>query len=253
MMKITFLGTGTSTGVPEIGCQCEVCTSKDPRDSRLRTSALIETEGKRILIDCGPDFRQQMLINHIEEVDAVLITHEHYDHVGGLDDLRPVGREHGMKIYVEESVAEAIETRLPYAFGPKKYPGVPNFELLRITTEPFLAAGTPIIPIRLIHGTLPILGYRIGNMAYLTDLTSIPETEFEKLKNIDLLVIEALQRGMHPSHEGVEEALLNIHRIQPKRAYLTHMGHRIGLHANIEEELPPSIYFAYDGLSVEVM
>jgi len=250
-MKITFLGTGTSTGVPEIGCQCEVCTSKDPRDSRLRTSAVVETEGKRILIDCGPDFRQQMLANNISQLDAVLITHEHYDHVGGLDDLRPVGRNHGMKIYAEENVATAIETRMPYAFGPKKYPGVPNFELIRITTEPFQAAGIPIIPIRLMHGCLPIVGYRIGNMAYLTDLTSIPDTEFEKLKGIDLLVIEALRKGAHPSHEGVEEALVNIQRIQPKKSYLVHMEHRAGLYANIEKELPPAVHYAYDGLSVE--
>ena len=166
-MKIIFLGTGTSTGVPEIGCQCEVCTSKDKRDWRLRTSAVVETEGRRILIDCGPDFRWQVITNHIYQLDAVLITHEHYDHVGGLDDLRPFCRYGEVNVYAEENVAYAIKTRIPYVFAANKYPGVPNIHMHAITTEPFEAAGLEIIPIRLMHGKLPILGYRIGRLAQI--------------------------------------------------------------------------------------
>lgn len=250
-MKITFLGTGTSTGNPEIGCKCEVCTSTDPRDWRMRASALIETEGKRILIDCGPDFRWQMLTNHIDRLDGVLITHEHYDHVGGLDDLRPFCREKGIDIYAEEYVAEAIETRIPYAFRVHKYPGVPKLELHRIQNAPFRVAGIEVIPVRVMHAKLPIFGFRIGNMGYLTDLKYIPEEEFAKLEGLDLLVIDALRRGEHQSHESLEEALVNIARIRPKESYLIHMSHRIGLQAIVEKELPPHVHYAYDGLSVE--
>lgn len=251
-MKITFLGTGTSTGVPEIGCKCPVCTSKDPRDNRLRTSALVEVEGKRILIDCGPDFRYQMIRQNIDNLDAILITHEHYDHVGGLDDLRPLLKEKDIEIFLENNVAEAIETRLPYAFREHKYPGVPDLKFVRITEKPFLAADIEVVPIRLMHARLPILGYRIGNLAYLTDFKYIPENEFAKLENLDLLVVEALRKGEHYSHESLEEALANIERIRPKEAYLVHMSHRVGLHAEANKELPPHVHYAYDGLTVEI-
>lgn len=250
-MKITFLGTGTSTGVPEIGCTCDVCTSQDPRDWRLRASALVETEGKRILLDCGPDFRWQMIKNKIYHLDAVLITHEHYDHVGGLDDLRPFCREKGVDIYAEDFVAEAIETRIPYAFRVNKYPGVPNLELHRIANEPFKTAGILVTPIRLMHAKLPILGYRIGNMAYLTDVKYIPEEEFGKLEGLDVLVIDALRKKEHQSHENLEAALANIERIAPKESYLIHMSHAIGRQAVVEKELPPHVHYAYDGLTVE--
>ena len=164
MMQVTFLGTGTSTGIPQIGCTCSVCTSTDPRDSRLRTSAIVEIEGKNILIDCGPDFRQQMLRFHIKRIDAVLVTHIHYDHTGGIDDLRPFGENGTVPIYLEPSVAEGIRNRLPYCFADHRYPGVPNICLQEIGLSPFLIAGIEIVPIRVMHYKLPILGYRIGRL-----------------------------------------------------------------------------------------
>ena len=251
-MKITFLGTGTSTGVPEIGCQCEVCTSKDPRDWRLRTSVLIETGGKRILLDCGPDFRWQMIKNKISGLDAVLISHEHYDHVGGLDDLRPFCMERGLDIYAEGYVAKAIETRMPYAFRVHKYPGVPNLQLHSISNEPFVVGGLPVSPVRIMHARLPIFGYRIGNMAYLTDLKTMPDEEYAKLEGLDVLIIDALRKKTHPSHESLDEALENIRRIRPNVAYLIHMSHRMGLHAETEKELPPGVHLSYDGLSIDI-
>jgi phosphoribosyl 1,2-cyclic phosphate phosphodiesterase len=253
-MKIHFLGTGTSTGNPEIGCRCEVCTSSDKRDERLRASVLVEIDGKRILIDCGPDFRTQMLrvleTDYFTELDGVLLTHEHYDHVSGLDDLRTFCRNKAVEIYAEDFVADAIRTRISYVFKEHKYPGVPNLNMNEIRNEPFHISGIEIIPVRLMHGNLPIFGYRIGNLAYLTDLKTIPETEYAKLNNLDILIINALRHKEHLSHQNIESALRQIEKIKPKKAYLIHMSHHFGLHSVMEKELPENVFIAYDSLVI---
>ena len=253
MMQITFLGTGTSTGIPQIGCTCPVCTSTDPKDNRLRTSVVVSVNGKNILIDCGPDFRQQVLRSGIGRIDAVLITHIHYDHTGGIDDLRPFGGKHTLPIYLEPSVAEGIRTRLPYCFGDHLYPGVPNIRLQEIGIEPFTIENIEVTPIRVMHYKLPILGYRIGGLVYITDALTIPDEEYAKMKQVDVLVINALRKQPHLSHQTLDEALRVIERVQPREAYLVHMSHHMGLTAEVEKELPPHVHFAYDGLVVESM
>jgi phosphoribosyl 1,2-cyclic phosphate phosphodiesterase len=256
-IKLRFLGTGTSTGNPEMGCQCSVCTSKDRKDWRLRSSVLIETAGKHILIDCGPDFRAQMLetfqTNLFNTLDGVLVTHEHYDHVGGLDDLRTFSRNQPVDIYAEDFVAKAIKERIPYVFREHKYPGVPDLRLKVIdANHPFSVNGIEVIPIRLMHGNLPVLGYRIGNLAYLTDLKTIPEEEYTKLQGLDVLIISALRDKVHISHETTGDALRNIERINPQRAYLIHMSHHFGLHEVMQKRLPENVFIAYDGLEIYV-
>lgn len=253
MMQITFLGTGTSTGIPQIGCTCPVCTSANPKDNRLRTSAVVSVNGKNILIDCGPDFRQQVLRAGIGRIDAVLITHIHYDHTGGIDDLRPFGGKHTLPIYLEAPVAEGIRTRLPYCFGDHLYPGVPNIRLQEIGIELFTIENIEVTPIRVMHYKLPILGYRIGGLVYITDALTIPDEEYAKMKQVDVLVINALRKQPHLSHQTLDEALRVIERVQPREAYLVHMSHHMGLTAEVEKELPPHVHFAYDGLVVESM
>ncbi|MDR2839990.1 MAG: MBL fold metallo-hydrolase [Paludibacter sp.] len=248
-MKITFLGTGTSTGVPVLGCNCEVCRSEDTRDKRLRTSALIETRGKTILIDCGPDLRQQLLRAKVTKIDAVLITHFHYDHVAGLDDIRPFGE---VPVYAEQNVLEQLKTTMPYCFSEKKYPGIPKIELCEISEKPFWLEDIEIQTIRVLHGSMPIFGYRINNVAYITDAKTICATEMNKLEKLDLLILNALRHQEHFAHFNIQEAIAKAQELRAKQTYFVHFAHTIGKHADIQPVLPENIFLAYDGLELQI-
>lgn len=254
-MKITFLGTGTSQGVPVILCGCKVCTSSDPRDQRLRTSVMIESNDGRItVIDTGPDFRQQMLREKPARVDAVVFTHAHKDHIAGLDDVRPFNfaTKQDMPVYGSEEVMKALEREYYYVFEAVKYPGVPQITVHTIDNTPFELNGCKFEPIQLWHHRMPVFGFRIGNFAYITDANLIPEEEMLKLKGLKVLVINALRKETHISHFNLEQALEIIGRLQPEQAYLTHISHQLGLHAEEEALLPQSVRLAYDGLKIEV-
>lgn len=244
---ITFLGTGTSTGVPQLGCNCETCLSTDPRDKRLRCSALITINNKRILIDAGPDLRQQLIKNKIYNLDAILLTHEHYDHVGGLDDVRPLGN---VKVYGEKNVLKAIQRNMPYCFVKNKLPGVPNLKLVKIDENEFEIEGIKITPIRVMHAKLPILGFRIGDIAYITDAKTIADSEIEKLKGLKILVLSALRKEYHFSHLSLDEAKEIASKVNADTTYFTHASHEIGLHTTIEQKLPENIHYAFDSLSI---
>lgn len=251
MMKVRFLGTGTSTGVPEIGCRCEVCTSSDPKDNRLRCSVQVEDGDTNLIIDCTPDFRQQVMDLPFKKIDGLLITHEHYDHVGGVDDLRPFCRFGAIDIFTEAKVKNAFMQRIPYCFGESRYAGVPDLRIHIIDNlNPFFIKNTEIIPIRVMHFKLPILGFRIKNFAYLTDVKYLPEEELSKLQNLDVLVVSALRKEKHISHQTLDEAVSLARTTGAKRVYFTHMSHQIGLHNDIDKELPLAFSFAYDGLEV---
>ena len=253
-MKLKFLGTGTSQGIPVIGSTHPVCLSTNPKDKRLRSSVMItDDEGKKILIDCGPDFRQQMLTNQESNVDALLITHEHNDHIIGLDDLRPIifQKRKDISIYCLSRVGKEIQNRFPYAFTEDKYPGAPSFEITEIGNEPFIIENTEITPIQVIHYKLPILGYKFKNLAYITDASFISEEEQEKLKNLDVLIINCLRKDEpHVAHYILPEILELVEKLQPKTTYLTHISNRFGFHDEIEAMTPANIHPAYDRLEI---
>ncbi len=253
-IELTFLGTGTSQGVPVVGCGCDVCTSADPRNHRLRTAALLAIDGKYLAIDVGPDFRQQMLRVRPPRLDGILVTHEHNDHVVGLDDVRPFNffQKEDMPVYCTEVVATELKRRFAYAFDEEPYPGAPVIRFHHISRDaPFEAAGIPVTPVGILHGKLPILGFRVRDVAYLTDVRYIEETEKAKLRNLDVLVMSALHHGPeHYSHVTLPQALELIAELAPRRAYLTHMSHRIGLHETLQAGLPEGVFAAYDGLTV---
>lgn len=248
-MELLFLGTGTSTGVPQIGCNCRVCCSDDPKDKRLRASVLITDGDTRILIDCGPDMRQQFLQYNISSVTGILITHEHYDHIGGLDDIRPLGNT---DIYAEERVVKTIRLAMPYCFAEIKYPGVPQMELHPISESSISIGNLIVIPIRVMHARLPVLGFRVGKLAYLTDVKSIDDENVGKLKGVELLIINALRPNKHIAHLSLGEALELAARIGAQQTYFTHMSHDMGLHRDVNQLLPENYHLAYDGLVVRI-
>lgn len=292
-MKLHFLGTGTSIGVPQMGCSCSVCRSEDPRDKRLRCSALLETDDHRlILIDCGPDFRTQMLrfiaehpytddtlvpysVRKMSEmsdeqarkmglheaprfdyamprIEAVLLTHEHFDHVAGLDDLRPFSYFHSIDVWAEPNVAEAIINHMGYVFGEKHYPGAPKLTMNPLEEHQSITIGdNEIVPVRVYHGKLPILGYRIGSLAYLTDMSQLGEQEWGKLEGVETLVVSALRDEPHATHQTIEEAIAFGRKVGAKRTYFIHMCHTAGKQADRDEQLPEGFCFAYDGLTID--
>lgn len=252
-MKITFLGTGTSQGVPVIACQCSVCQSSDARDNRLRTSILIESGDAVLLVDSGPDFRQQMLREKVKKLDAILYTHEHKDHIAGLDDVRAFNflQQKPIDLYLEERVLEALKREFAYVFAEYKYPGIPQIIPHLILNEEFSINGVKVMPIRAFHYKLPVLGFRIGDFTYITDANYLPEEEKEKIIGTQHFVINALRKHKHISHFTLTEAVKLISEISPRRGYITHIGHQMGLNEDIQKDLPPNIILAYDGLTID--
>jgi phosphoribosyl 1,2-cyclic phosphate phosphodiesterase len=254
-MRITFLGTGTSQGVPVIGCPCAVCTSSDPHDNRLRCSVMIEKGERRLVIDTGPDFRQQMLRSNVKNLDAVVFTHEHKDHMAGLDEVRAfnfLNQGKAMPVYATEQVQRAIRREYAYIFETPSYPGIPRIDIRTIDEQPFNAEGFALIPVKVFHHLLPVLGFRIGNFVYITDANRIDEEERKKIRGADVIVLNALRREQHISHFTLQEAVDLIADLKPKRAYLTHISHQMGRHADVNAELPEHIRLAHDGLEIEV-
>jgi len=251
-LKVTFLGTGTSQGIPVIGCTCDACKSDDPHDNRLRSSILAEVGEKHIVIDTGPDFRQQMLRYSVTKLDAVLFTHEHRDHIAGLDDIRAFNfiQKQSMDVFAEERVFKALKNEFPYVFAEKKYPGVPRINEHVISDAPFMIGEIQILPVRLMHYHLPVLGFRINDFAYLTDGSYISPGEKSKLKGLKHLVVNALRREEHISHFTLSQALKLIDELEPEKGYLTHISHQMGKHEEISKELPGNITVVYDGFEI---
>lgn len=252
-MKATFLGTGTSQGVPVIACDCKVCSSIDFRDQRTRCSLLLETENQTLAIDIGPDFRAQMLRERVTKIDGILVTHEHRDHTAGLDDVRPFNFAYkmDMPVYARPSVCEQLKREYAYIFQAKPYPGAPKVDLIEIKNKPFKVQSDDVTPIEGLHYKLPVFGFRIKDFSYITDMKTISDDEMKKLEGTKTLVINALQKEEHLSHFTLEEALNIIKKINPEKAYLTHISHRLGLHKVVQEELPENVYLAYDGLQFD--
>ncbi len=253
-MRVTFLGTGTSQGVPVIACMCRVCSSADARDKRLRASIHIDDDGKSFVIDSGPDFRQQMLRQNINDITALLFTHEHKDHIAGMDDIRAFNYilEKKIDVYASPQVQKTMKREFPYVFARKKYPGVPEINLHTIYNKPFEIEGTKFTPIEVMHYKLPVFGFRINNFTYITDANFIDSKEKEKIKGCEILVLNALRKEKHVSHYNLEEALELIEELKPGKTYLTHISHQLGLHIEVEKELPANVFCAYDGLQIKV-
>ncbi len=253
-IQVRFLGTGTSQGIPMIACSCEVCSSEDPRDQRLRVSMHIEVDGKSFIIDTGPDFRQQILRAGIRHVDAVLFTHEHKDHTAGLDDIRGFNfaQQTAIPLYARQQVINQLKREFAYAFGENKYPGVPEIDVYEIDDKPFIVEGIEVIPILVKHYFLDVLGFRFGDFTYITDANFIADEELAKVKGTKVLVINALRKTKHISHFTLDEALEVIEKIQPERAYITHISHMLGLHAEVQRELPPNVFLAHDDLRLTI-
>lgn len=252
-MEISFLGTGTSQGVPVIACPCTVCNSNDYKDNRLRCSIMVSYHGKTFVIDSGPDFRQQMLREKVQDIDGIVFTHEHKDHVAGLDDVRAFNFRHkkDMPIYCSDLVEIGLKKEFSYIFNSNPYPGIPKVNLIKINKNtPFKLANKTWIPIEVMHHKLPVLNFRIDDFAYITDANYISDLEFEKLKGVKTLVINALRKEEHISHFTLQEALEIIKNLKVENAYLTHISHQLGLHEEVEKELPPHVKIAYDGLKI---
>lgn len=252
-MKLTFLGTGTSCGVPTIGCNCHTCISTDPHDKRLRCSALVETENTRLLIDCGPDFRQQIMPQPFRRIDGILITHAHYDHMGGMDDIRPYCQFGEINVYADPLARQGMLEMLPYCFAEHRYPGVPAIQLHEIHKHEHLHIGDfDIVPFEVMHHNLPILGYRIGPLAYITDMKTINDEEVPYVEGAEVLVVNALREKPHHSHQTLGEAIAFARRIGAKQTWLIHSSHDIGRHAEVNAKLPADIQLAYDGQTLEI-